>query len=476
MWLKYSLGISFIILLALGLWVYFIQKKQAYRFFFPAFFLFVLFSLIPISYSIYVSMTNLKTGHLLDRTAVVNLFLSETELVKNTNFLNFQLYADQDKFFIQVGELGARFDKNSKSVNLQKSESQQALGYKLLQPGEVIEFVETHPKLLVNHSDGTAYNFFRTDILAQVQSRYQQNSQGQLVDIHTNQILEEDLKEGQFKLSGESLGPGYFTFIGFQNYKDLFFKQDIAKIFFNTFAWTFSWAFFSVLLSFSLGAFLAVLLNRLSETSRLIYRLLLIIPYSIPFFISVLVFKGLLNKDFGEINSMLSWLHISPIPWLESKHWARISVLMVNLWLGFPYMLLVITGILQSIPKSIYEASALEGATEFQNFRYLTFPLVIRSMVPLLIGSFAFNLNNFIGIYLLTGGGPVIAEASTPLGETDILISYTYRLAFEGSQGQNFALASTVSMFIFFVVVCISLLNFKISKQLTTQKSGVSRE
>jgi maltose/maltodextrin transport system permease protein len=87
-------------------------------------------------------------------------------------------------------------------------------------------------------------------------------------------------------------------------------------------------------------------------------------------------------------------------------------------------------------------------------------------MIPLLIGSFAFNLNNFVGIYLLTGGGPVIPDISTPLGETDILISYTYRLAFEGAQGQNFAMAATVSMLIFVIVLVLTLLNFKISKAL----------
>jgi maltose/maltodextrin transport system permease protein len=130
-------------------------------------------------------------------------------------------------------------------------------------------------------------------------------------------------------------------------------------------------------------------------------------------------------------------------------------------------MLLVITGIIQSIPKSIYEASSLEGATKLQNFRFLTFPLVLRAMIPLLIGSFAFNLNNFVGIYLLTGGGPIIPDVSTPLGETDILISYTYRLAFEGSQGQNFGMASAVSMVIFVIVVSLTVLNFKVSKKLS---------
>lgn len=474
MWLKYSLLSSFIVLVFVGIWIYFFQKKEAYRFFFPAFSLFVLFSLVPISYSVYVSMTNLKTGHLLDRSAVIELFLEEKILKPNSQFLNYQIFKDQKYFYLKVEDFQGPIVPGSAEIKIAKENRIPELA-QVLKPFEVLSFIESHPEAQVQFPDGKIYQLFRSDLLAQTQSRYELQADGTLKDLQLNEVLTEDKAVGQFKLSGEIVGPGYYTFVGLSNYKDLFFKQDIAQIFFGTFAWTFSWAFFSVLLSFSLGAFLAVMLNRLSDRSRLVYRLLLIIPYSIPFFISVLVFKGLLNKDFGDINSILSYLKISPIPWLESKYWARISVLMVNLWLGFPYMLLVITGILQSIPKSIYEASSLEGATEFQNFRYLTFPSVIRSMVPLLIGSFAFNLNNFIGIYLLTGGGPVIADASTPLGETDILISYTYRLAFEGSQGQNFALASTVSMFIFFVIVLVSLFNFKISQRLSSVR-GASHE
>jgi ABC-type sugar transport system permease subunit len=195
------------------------------------------------------------------------------------------------------------------------------------------------------------------------------------------------------------------------------------------------------------------------------YRVLLIIPYSIPFFISVLIFKGLLNKDFGPINNCLKILGFAALPWLESAPLAKISCLLVNLWLGFPYMFLIITGILQSLPVSIYEAARLDGATSLQQFKLLTLPLIFKAIVPLLIGSFAFNLNNFVGIYLLTGGGPPISGATTPVGETDILISYTYRLAFEGSSGQNFGLASAVCFFIFIFIGFLTFFNYRLSQK-----------
>lgn len=466
MWLSWVLSISAVILAVIAVYIYAISKKDAYRFFYPALVLFVLFSLVPISYSIYVSFTNLKTGHLLERKDVVELFATEKVIQPRSVLLNFQILKYPDSYLLVVDNLSASFKDGYKVVALE-SMTRLPPGGVPLSKKEVMDWILKNPDFEIIHPAFGAYSFYRSDTIAKTTLRYQLEADGSFRDTITNEKLTEDKEEGQFKLNGESIGPGYYTFSGLSNYKELFFDPAVKFVFLKSMLWTFTWAAVSVLLTFSLGAFLAVLLNDLGGKSKFFYRMVFIIPYSIPFFISVLIFKGMLNKDFGEINHFLSFFTISPVPWLEQKLWARISVLLVNLWLGFPYMLLVITGIIQSIPKSIYEASSLEGATKFQNFRFLTFPLVLRAMIPLLIGSFAFNLNNFVGIYLLTGGGPVISDASTPIGETDILISYTYRLAFEGSQGQNFALAAAVSMLIFVIVVALTMLNFKISKKVS---------
>lgn len=466
MWLAYSLGISLVLLSLLAIYIYVISKKDAYRFFYPAIVLFVLFSLVPISYSVYISFTNFKTGHLLERKDVVNLFTTEKIIEKDSVLLNFEIIKYPDLYLLVVDNLSGPFGRLDKSVTLGSMTSLPPNGMRL-SGADVVRIIEANPDFIINHPALGAYSFYRSDLLAKTSARYLRNEHGNFIDQVTGEKLIEDKNDGQFKSNGESIGPGYFTFVGLENYKKLFLDPETKFVFFKALGWTITWATCSVLLTFLLGAFLAVVLNDLEGKSKFIYRMIFIVPYSIPFFISVLIFKGMLNKDFGEINNFLSFFTISPVPWLENKLWARVSVLMVNLWLGFPYMLLVITGIIQSIPKSIYEASSLEGASSLQNFRYLTFPLVLRAMIPLLIGSFAFNLNNFVGIYLLTGGGPVIPDVSTPLGETDILISYTYRLAFEGAQGQNFAMAAAVSMMIFVIVVGMTVLNFKVSKKLS---------
>ena len=143
---------------------------------------------------------------------------------------------------------------------------------------------------------------------------------------------------------------------------------------------------------------------------------------------------------------------------------AKISVLLVNLWLGFPYFYLICAGSLQAIPKELAESASIDGARATQIFRLITLPLLLRMLTPLLIASFAFNFNNFNIIYLLTGGGPK-PELDSLAGATDILISYTYKLAFDATI-QNYGLASAISVVIFVIVASISMYGIRKSKVL----------
>ena len=225
----------------------------------------------------------------------------------------------------------------------------------------------------------------------------------------------------------------------------------------RVFVWNYVFALGSVLLTFALGLLLAVALNHPHMRGLRLYRSLLIIPYALPSFMSALIFRGLLNQDFGVINDIFG----ANIPWLNDPTWAKISVLLVNLWLGFPYMFLISLGALQAIPDSLKEAAYVDGATPRQAFRRVVFPLLMVTLAPLLIASFAFNFNNFNTIYLLNTGGPPIAGAQTPAGHTDILISYTFRLAFQGGRGQDIGLASAIAILIFIMVATISALSFR---------------
>lgn len=197
---------------------------------------------------------------------------------------------------------------------------------------------------------------------------------------------------------------------------------------------------------------------------RSVYRVLLILPYAVPAFISILIFKGLFNQSFGEINMVLNALFGLKPAWFSDPIMARVMVIAVNTWLGFPYMMILCMGLLKAIPEDLYEASAIDGAGPLYNFTKITLPLMIKPLTPLLIASFAFNFNNFVMIYLLTGGGPNMIGTTEPAGYTDLLVSYTYRIAFEGSGGRDFGLASAIATLIFLLVGALALINLRFTR------------
>jgi len=215
---------------------------------------------------------------------------------------------------------------------------------------------------------------------------------------------------------------------------------------------------------------LSLVLNDSRIKFQKIYRSIYLLPYAIPGFVTILVWKGLLNPDYGTINELLipiyETFNIEPIKWFQTKDSSRAAVLLVNTWLGFPYMMLITTGALQSIPKELGEASRVDGATGFQTFFKVTLPLLMVSISPLLIGAFAYNFNNFTLIYLLTDGGPPVIGSEAPVGWTDILISFTFKLAISGGRGSQFGLASAVTFLVFTLVLIISAVSFQYTKRL----------
>ncbi len=287
-----------------------------------------------------------------------------------------------------------------------------------------------------------------------------------IVNTQTNEPLIED--KGSFYDIDENGNQvfliGYSAWTGLENFLRIFTDKRISGPFMSIFIWTIMWSLFSVLFSFLLGLAFASVLNNERLRGRNIYRTLLIIPWAVPYFISVLTWKnGIFNETYGILNKIiLPFLGLDSIKWFNDQYWAKLACIIVNTWLTFPYMMTISLGALQSIPGELYEVAAMDGAGKWHNFRYITFPLLLTVVAPLLISSFAFTFNNFTLIYLLNSGGPPMVGATTPAGHTDILISYVYKLAFEG-RGQEFGFASAISVIIFVLVGGISLLNFKIS-------------
>jgi arabinogalactan oligomer/maltooligosaccharide transport system permease protein len=251
-------------------------------------------------------------------------------------------------------------------------------------------------------------------------------------------------------------------YVGLKNFFDVLTTTTWARTFKNVLIWTIIWSVLATLTTYALGGFVAVLLNNPRIKFRKIIRTLLILPYAIPSFISILIWKGMLNTHFGVINKILtSVFSIQNIPWFENAHYTKVAIVLVNLWLGFPYSMMLITGILQGLPNDVYEAATVDGANGLQKFRYITLPLVLFAIAPLLIMSFAYNFNNFNIIYLLNNGNPPIFGYQGGAGGTDILISWVYKLTFEKLK---FNYAAAMSLIIFILIVGFSVYNFTRTK------------
>jgi maltose/maltodextrin transport system permease protein len=266
--------------------------------------------------------------------------------------------------------------------------------------------------------------------------------------------------------TGGRPAPGFVSWVGTHNFERALTDPRISSVFWAVFGWTVIFSLLSVATTFALGLGLALVFNDDRLPLKGFWRTVAIIPYTIPGFISVLVWAGLFNPNFGPINGFLSdFFGISPA-WFADGNLAKTAIILTNLWLGYPYMMIVSLGALQSIPSDLYEAAEIDGASPYQRFRTITFPLLLIALAPLLIGAFAFNFNNFTLIELLTEGRPAVVGAISPAGQTDILISYSFRVAFAAGRGQDYAFAAALGVFIFLIVAAITIVNFRLSRRL----------
>jgi maltose/maltodextrin transport system permease protein len=322
----------------------------------------------------------------------------------------------------------------------------------------------------VQFPDGTSATMASLREFTPHAALYHRNADGSLTNQKTGERLTPNRHTGFYETpSGARVQPGFRAYIGLDNYTRAFTDEKFRGPFFRVFLWTIVFAGLTVVLCTSLGLLLAELLSWEGLRFAGVYRILLFLPYAVPGFISILVFKGLFNRNFGEINMILdALLGIRP-NWIGNAFLARFMILIVNTWLGYPYFMLIGMGLQKAIPRELYEASALAGAGPWTNFARITWPLIRKPLMPLIVSAFAYNFNNFVLIFLLTAGRPDFLDTSVPAGETDILVSYTYRIAFEDS-GQNFGLAAAISTLIFVMVAILSVINLRLTKANTGER------
>lgn len=454
-----------------------IEKAYPLRYLLPGLVFMAAMVVYPLFYNIYISFTNYGTGNILTKGQVIeqleNRMYAAADATKHP-FVLFEapgqkltvmftdakgrLFASRGDEILPLEEIGDfEVDEDGQIVRVGAAQR--------LERREVLKRIAALQQLRLSW-DELELQLADSANFQELKPRYAYlAADDSVVDNRTGTAYVP--VDGYFTAEdGERLLPGYRIHVGFANYLRLLTNKAIAGPFARVFGWTFAWAFFSVAFTFTLGLLLALILNHPDLKLTGLYRSLLIIPYAIPGFVSALVWRGLFNTEFGQVNRVVQALLGTTVPWLQDPFWAKIALLTVNLWLGFPYMMIVTLGALQSISPELYEAAYCDGATKGQRLRYVTLPLLMTTVSPLLVSSFAFNFNNFTLIHLFTGGRPPIAGAATPAGATDILISYTYRLAFEGGRGADYGLAAAVSVLIFIIIGTITWFNFRFTKAL----------
>ena len=250
-----------------------------------------------------------------------------------------------------------------------------------------------------------------------------------------------------------------FDWVGLDNFRDvLTLGSEVGKSFWGVLIWTVVWAVFATSLNYILGMILGLIINRKGTIFKGFWRSCFILSIAVPQFVSLMIMRTMLQPQ-GDVNLMLRALGIlgegKYLPFFENATWARITVIVINLWVGIPYTLLQVTGILQNIPEDLYEAARVDGANTVTIFWKITLPYMLFVTTPYLITQFTGNINNFNVIYLLSGGAPV--DVGDTAGKTDLLITWLYKLTVDK---QYFNTGAVIGIITFVILSIVALITY----------------
>jgi arabinogalactan oligomer / maltooligosaccharide transport system permease protein len=468
-------------LLVLADWVYFSKRAVPLKYLLPGLAFLVVFQLFTIGYTGYVALTNYGTGHNGTQQQAVDALLSQNEkkvpdsatypltIVEQDGELGFAIVQDGTAM---VGTAEEPLTEAS-DATIEDGRVTAVPGWEVVPKNDVLSDPALADEVLalrVPISDDAEDGSVRTGD-ATIGSVYRSvleydESTETLTNTDTG-VVYHATEDGEFVAEdGTALPVGWRVFVGLENFTKAFTDDTYSGPLVRITIWTFVFAFLSVFVSFFVGLLLALVYNDARVRGRKVLRTLFILPYAFPAFLSALLWKGMLspNPEYGIINKL--FFFGARIEWLDDPTLAKVSLILVNLWLSYPYWFLVCTGALQSLPDDVMEAARIDGAGVWRKFRSITMPLLLVSTAPLLIASFAFNFNNFTLIYMLTGGGPNFTDTSAALGHTDILISMVYEISGVSGGRADYGLASALSIIIFVIIGVISALMFRRTRQL----------
>jgi ABC-type sugar transport system permease subunit len=433
----------------------------------------ILFTIYPIIYTIYLSFTNMGSGHLMSKEQAIARLEAQQFLPEDGETFKWAAYQnDQGEYTLWLlskdgqgfvakpgdalqpaagGENGiGELDEDGFPVSI--------AGYERLARRSIVPIINEISAV----EFGIPPNTVRIRSLGEAVASKQLYQYDPARDVIINQQTGELYSpvEGTFtSASGEELTPGYIVSIGGEHFSDFLgnkgFREPLGRIL----GWNLAFTFLSVFFSFAVGLVATVLFDDLP--GKTIIRALLIIPWPIPVLVSILIWRNMLQPDLGFVAPILESIFGSSPSWFQDVFWTRFALVMVNVWLSYPYFYVITAGALRAIPEEIYSAAIVDGASEWQKFHHITLPLLLRILTPLLVASLTFNFNNFNVIYIFNFGLPAMANTAVPMGQTDILISFVYRLAFVSTNVTDYGLAAAISVILFLLISAAVLLQIR---------------
>jgi len=472
------LGASVVLLIVADL-IYFMKRTLPLKYMFPGLLFLFVFQIFTLGYTGYVAFTNYGTGHAGSQQQAVDAALIQDErrvddsptyplaVVRDGDTIGFAINADG---FVQVGTEEEPLAAVDGAVVNDSGTPTEVPGWELVPRADLFSdqalqdaVVSLRVPVSEDAEDGSIRTREGATGAIYTSSLVWDPDAQTLTDTDTGVVYEAN-GEGNFATAdGAQLPAGWVVTVGFDNFVKAVTDTALAGPLLKVTGWTFAFALLTVLTSFGLGLLFAIIYNDQRVKGRRFLRTLFILPYAFPAFMSALLWRGMLNREFGIVND---WFFFgADINWLGDPMLAKFVILWVNLWLSYPYWFLVCTGALQALSTETQEAARIDGAGRWRMFRSIILPLLLVSTAPLAIASFAFNFNNFTIIYMLTEGGPPFPGTSG-LGSTDILISAIYSISGVDGGVADYGLASALSIVVFVIVGIISAIAFRQTRKL----------
>lgn len=436
--------------------------------------LMAMFTIYPVLFTIWVSFTNYGEGHLITQEQAIDQILDEKYLPETGRAYSWTAYKSADgNYVLWLQDADGTGYLALPGKPLTQPEPGEA-GLGALDDKGIPETIEGYNRLntILATTDQNLPNILFGEAGSTIQIRSPKEA-AELLPLYTYDaerdamisqetgVVYQNIRGTFSAPDGTQLRPGFIETIQLANFREFFTSPALRGPLVRIITWNFAFAILSLLFNFALGLAIAIMFNERNFPFKKLIRSLLIIPYTVPALLTILIWRGMLNPELGVIDRFLENLLGWAPPWFTDQWWAKVAILLINLWLSYPYFMLICSGALQSISEDYYSAAQVDGASPWQQFWQITLPLLLVAVGPLLIASLIFNFNNFNLIYLFNAGGPPMAGTPTPAGHTDILISYVYNLAFTASRGVNYGFAAAITMAIFFIVGTITLLQFR---------------